>query len=102
MQIMHHFLRSDHVFLLPDSVEDVHWKGASLHRQNSTRVLVGIPGLVQVEEVMEFLQMKKLQSQLIFLIKRQQLNLLLIYSKTAFNTVKLLYLKGSLGNIALI
>ncbi len=59
MQIIHPiFLRLDSVCRLPDSVEDVHWKGASLHCQNSTRVLVGIPGLVQVEEVVEFLQMK--------------------------------------------
>lgn len=54
---MHHFLKLDYICRLPDSVEDVHWKGASLHCQNATRVLVRIPGLVQVEEVVEFLQM---------------------------------------------
>lgn len=58
MQLVHRLLRLDHVRRLPDSVEDVHRKGASLHCQNSTRVLVGVPGFVQVEEVMEFLQMK--------------------------------------------
>jgi len=44
---------------LPDGVEDVHGEGASLHGQDPTRVLVGVAGLVQVEEVVEFLQIKK-------------------------------------------
>lgn len=44
--------------LLPDSVEDIYRKGASLYCQNSTCVLFWVSGLVQVEEVIEFLEMK--------------------------------------------
>lgn len=42
--------------VLPDGVEDVHWEGAALHCQDATRVLVGVSGLILVEEVVEFLQ----------------------------------------------
>lgn len=42
-------------WILPDSVEDVHRKRASLHRQNPTRVLAGVSGFIQVEEIMKFL-----------------------------------------------
>lgn len=40
---------------LPDSVEDVHRKRASLHCQNSTRVLAGVSGFIQVEKIVKFL-----------------------------------------------
>ena len=40
---------------LPDSVENIHREGASLHCQNPTSVFAGIIGLVQVEELLEFL-----------------------------------------------
>lgn len=40
---------------VPDSVEDVHRKRPSLHRQNPTRVLAGVSGFIQVEEIMKFL-----------------------------------------------
>lgn len=48
------------MFLVPDGVEYVHWKSSSLHCQNSTCVLGRIPGLIQVEEVVEFLQIKEI------------------------------------------
>lgn len=43
---------------LPDSVEDVHRKRASLHCQNSTCVLAGVSRFIQVEKIVKFLQIK--------------------------------------------
>lgn len=43
---------------LPDSVEDVHRKRASLHCQNSTGVLAGVSGFIQVEKIVKFLPIK--------------------------------------------
>lgn len=54
-KITDYLLSLDSVCCLPDGVEDIHRVRASLYCQNSTGVFARIAGLIQVEEVMEFL-----------------------------------------------